>query len=76
MQVVANLYPFRQTVTAEQAPTYETVVENIDIGEEILPLHNCLPETAEDTFYEEQKFAFRQPSEFIRDTKEEGMFVL
>ena len=32
MQVVVNLYPFRQTVTAEQAPSYETAVENIDIG--------------------------------------------
>lgn len=31
-QVVANLYPFRQTVTAEQPPSYETAVENIDIG--------------------------------------------
>ena len=31
-QVVVNLYPFRQTVTAEQAPSYETAVENIDIG--------------------------------------------
>ncbi len=30
--VVVNLYPFRQTVTAEQAPSYETAVENIDIG--------------------------------------------
>ena len=32
MQVVVNLYPFRQTVTAEQAPSYEAAVENIDIG--------------------------------------------
>jgi phosphoribosylaminoimidazolecarboxamide formyltransferase/IMP cyclohydrolase len=32
MQVVVNLYPFRQTVTAEQAPSYEMAVENIDIG--------------------------------------------
>lgn len=32
MQVVVNLYPFRQTVTAEQTPSYETAVENIDIG--------------------------------------------
>ena len=31
--VVVNLYPFRQTVTAQQAPSYETAVENIDIGE-------------------------------------------
>ena len=31
--VVVNLYPFRQTVTAEQSPSYETAVENIDIGE-------------------------------------------
>ena len=31
--VVVNLYPFRQTVTADQAPSYETAVENIDIGE-------------------------------------------
>ena len=30
--VVVNLYPFRQTVTAEQSPSYETAVENIDIG--------------------------------------------
>lgn len=30
--VVVNLYPFRQTVTAEQAPSYESAVENIDIG--------------------------------------------
>ncbi|CAK0736296.1 hypothetical protein CVIRNUC_000723 [Coccomyxa viridis] len=30
--VVVNLYPFRQTVTAEQTPSYETAVENIDIG--------------------------------------------
>lgn len=30
--VIVNLYPFRQTVTAEQAPSYETAVENIDIG--------------------------------------------
>ena len=36
LQVVANLYPFRQTVTAEPAPSYETAVENIDIG--ALPL--------------------------------------
>ena len=27
-----NLYPFRATVTAAEAPTYETAVENIDIG--------------------------------------------
>ena len=31
-QVVVNLYPFRQTVTAAEAPSYETAVENIDIG--------------------------------------------
>lgn len=31
--VVVNLYPFRQTVTAQQAPSYETAVENIDIGD-------------------------------------------
>ena len=31
--VVVNLYPFRQTVTAAQAPTYDVAVENIDIGE-------------------------------------------
>ncbi|DBA77368.1 hypothetical protein WJX79_000116 [Trebouxia sp. C0005] len=30
--VVVNLYPFRQTVTADEAPSYETAVENIDIG--------------------------------------------
>lgn len=27
-----NLYPFRATVTAAEAPSYETAVENIDIG--------------------------------------------
>ena len=32
MQVVVNLYPFRATVTAAEAPSYETAVENIDIG--------------------------------------------
>ena len=31
-QVVVNLYPFRATVTAAEAPSYETAVENIDIG--------------------------------------------
>ena len=31
-QVIVNLYPFRQTVTATQAPSYEDAVENIDIG--------------------------------------------
>ena len=31
--VVVNLYPFRQTVTAAQAPMYDLAVENIDIGE-------------------------------------------
>ena len=30
--VVVNLYTFRQTVTAQQAPSYEPAVENIDIG--------------------------------------------
>lgn len=30
--MVVNLYPFRQTVTAAEAPSYETAVENIDIG--------------------------------------------
>lgn len=30
--VVVNLYPFRQTVTAANAPTYEVAIENIDIG--------------------------------------------
>jgi phosphoribosylaminoimidazolecarboxamide formyltransferase/IMP cyclohydrolase len=30
--VVVNLYPFRQTVTAAAAPSYEDAVENIDIG--------------------------------------------
>jgi len=30
--VVVNLYPFRQTVTAASAPSYEVAVENIDIG--------------------------------------------
>lgn len=45
--VVVNLYPFRQTVTASQAPSYETAVENIDIGKAqftLLPLA-CLPPT-------------------------------
>lgn len=32
MQVVVNLYPFRQTVTAAETPSYDTAVENIDIG--------------------------------------------
>ncbi len=27
-----NLYPFRATVTAARAPSYEDAVENIDIG--------------------------------------------
>ena len=31
-QVIVNLYPFRQTVTAGQTPSYEDAVENIDIG--------------------------------------------
>ena len=31
-QVVVNLYPFRATVTAARAPSYEDAVENIDIG--------------------------------------------
>ncbi len=31
--VVVNLYPFRATVTAAQAPSFDTAVENIDIGE-------------------------------------------
>ncbi len=30
--VIVNLYPFRATVTAEQAPSYEVAIENIDIG--------------------------------------------
>ncbi|KAK9820378.1 hypothetical protein WJX72_009657 [[Myrmecia] bisecta] len=30
--VVVNLYPFRQTVTAETSPSYDVAVENIDIG--------------------------------------------
>lgn len=30
--VVVNLYPFRATVTAAQAPSSDTVIENIDIG--------------------------------------------
>lgn len=30
--VVVNLYPFRATVTAAQAPTFDVAVENIDIG--------------------------------------------
>ncbi|KAK9790335.1 hypothetical protein WJX73_003262 [Symbiochloris irregularis] len=30
--VVVNLYPFRQTVTADQQPSFETAIENIDIG--------------------------------------------
>ena len=32
VQVVVNLYPFRQTVTAAQAPSFEDGIENIDIG--------------------------------------------
>ena len=31
-QVVVNLYPFRATVTAATAPTFDVAVENIDIG--------------------------------------------
>ncbi len=31
-QAVVNLYPFRATVTAARAPSYEDAVENIDIG--------------------------------------------
>jgi AICAR transformylase/IMP cyclohydrolase PurH len=31
--VVVNLYPFRATVTAAQAPSFDTAIENIDIGE-------------------------------------------
>ena len=30
--MVVNLYPFRQTVTAEETPSYAMAVENIDIG--------------------------------------------
>ena len=30
--VVVNLYPFRATVTAKTAPTFDVAVENIDIG--------------------------------------------
>lgn len=30
--VIVNLYPFRQTVTADNKPSYELAVENIDIG--------------------------------------------
>lgn len=30
--VVVNLYPFRATVTAQQAPTFDVAIENIDIG--------------------------------------------
>ena len=30
--MVVNLYPFRQTVTAATAPSYDEAVENIDIG--------------------------------------------
>ena len=33
--VVVNLYPFRQTVTASQAPSFEDAVEQIDIGEPV-----------------------------------------
>ena len=32
MQVVVNLYPFRQTVTAASPPSYGEAVEQIDIG--------------------------------------------
>ncbi len=37
--VIVNLYPFRQTVTASQQPTFDNAVEQIDIGE-TLPLSN------------------------------------
>lgn len=30
--VVVNLYPFRATVTAQQKPTFDVAIENIDIG--------------------------------------------
>lgn len=30
--VIVNLYPFRQTVTSDPPPSFETCVENIDIG--------------------------------------------
>ena len=33
MQVIINLYPFRQTVTADPPPTYEEAVEQTDIGQ-------------------------------------------
>ena len=38
MQVVVNLYPFRQTVTASTPPSFETGIENIDIGAPCLSL--------------------------------------
>lgn len=51
MQVVVNLYPFRQTVTAATQPSFETAIENIDIGGslhklqsqpvKLLLLHSC-----------------------------------
>lgn len=43
--VVVNLYPFRQTVTAEQSPSYETAVENIDIGASHIQLPQMLVHT-------------------------------
>ncbi len=30
--VVVNLYPFRATVTAREAPSFDMAIENIDIG--------------------------------------------
>ena len=40
--VVVNLYPFRQAVTAVEAPSYETAVENIDIGQSCCPVQLLL----------------------------------
>ena len=34
--VIVNLYPFRQTVTASQQPSFEDAVEQIDIGERVI----------------------------------------
>lgn len=40
--VVVNLYPFRQTVTASQQPSFPEAVEQIDIGGAILTQLQCL----------------------------------
>ena len=35
--VIVNLYPFRQTVTASQQPSFPDAIEQIDIGGAVLP---------------------------------------